>query len=73
MYLCRLVGDSFCLCVDHRRLFGTHLDCIKTLMDKKAKWAQIRACRGRTAAPKPSVLKFKKLPCLKQTAVGVYC
>lgn len=46
VYLCRLVGDSFCLCVDHGRLFGSGISGVKTLMNKP-KRAQIRV---RTAA-----------------------
>lgn len=35
LYLCRLVGDRFCLRVDYGHLFGSHLDDVATLMDKK--------------------------------------
>lgn len=34
-YLCRLIGDRFCLCVDHRRLFGSCLDSINILRKRK--------------------------------------
>lgn len=37
VYLCRLVGDSFCLCVDHGHLFGSGISGVKTLMNKTAK------------------------------------
>lgn len=34
-YLCRLIGDRFCLCVDHRCLFGSCLNSINILRERK--------------------------------------
>lgn len=74
MYLCRLIGDCFCLRVDHGRLFGTRLDSIKSLMDKNEKWVQIGEREQRENSSTNNICANVKLAAMsEQIAVGIDC